>query len=100
LLGSRGHPAKYRIRSATDEIEEMVPGLKWPPVGSRVSIRYRRAPGSVPPLTDVVGYLLEVEPLLRVRNKRGEVLQIDPSDVVAVRAVGEPPSRKYRETRG
>jgi hypothetical protein len=74
--------------------------MKWPPVGSRVSIRYRRPPGSIPPLTDVVGFLLEIEPLLRVRNKRGEVLQIEPSDVVAVRAVGEPPARKYRGTRG
>jgi hypothetical protein len=65
-----------------------------------VSIRYRRPPGSVPPLTDVVGYLLEIEPLLRVRNNRGEVVQIAPADVVAVRAVGQPPVRKYRGTRG
>jgi hypothetical protein len=66
----------------------------FPPVGSRVSIRYRRPAGSVPPLTDVVGYLLSADPVVCVRNKRGDVVQIAPDDVVAVRAVGEPPVRK------
>jgi N-acetylglutamate synthase len=74
--------------------------MKWPALGTRVSIRYRRAAGSVPPLTDVVGYLLAVEPMVRVRNKRGEVVEITPADVVALRAVGEPPVRKYGGTHG
>ena len=74
--------------------------MNWPPVGSRVSIRYRRPAGSVPPLTDVIGYLLEVDPVVRVRNKKDDVVVIAPVDVVAVRAVGEPPVRKYGGTRG
>jgi N-acetylglutamate synthase len=74
--------------------------MKLPPLGSRVSIRYRRPAGSVPPLTDVVGYLVEADPVVRVRNKRGTVVEIAPADVVAVRAVGEPPVRKYRGGHG
>jgi hypothetical protein len=74
--------------------------MNWPPVGSRVSIRYRRPAGSVPPLTDVIGYLLEVDPMVRVRDKKGDVIAIAPRDVVAVRAVGEPPLRKYGGPRG
>lgn len=70
--------------------------MHWPPVGTRVSIRYRRPAGSVPPLTDVIGYLLDLDPLVRVRNKKGVVVEIEPADVVAVRAVGPPPVRKYR----
>ena len=46
-----------RSRSAT---EPAMPDL--PPVGTRVSLRYRLPAGSVPPLTDVVGHLLEVGP--------------------------------------
>ena len=68
--------------------------MKLPEVGTRVSIRYRRPAGSVPPLTDVVGYLLAVDPVVRVENKRGEVVVITPADLVAVRAVGDPPTRK------
>ena len=68
--------------------------LRLPAIGTRVSIRYRRPAGSVPPLTDVVGYLLAVDPVVRVRNKRGEEVEIAPPDLVAVRAVGDPPVRK------
>jgi hypothetical protein len=68
--------------------------MKLPEVGTRVSIRYRRPSGSVPPLTDVVGYLLAVDPVVRVENKRGEVVVIAPADLVAVRAVSDPPARK------
>jgi N-acetylglutamate synthase len=70
--------------------------MKLPAVGTRISLRYRRPAGSVPPLTDVVGYLLQVEPQVLVRTKRGEVVEISPADVVAVRAVGDPPVAKYR----
>jgi len=68
--------------------------FSWPALGTRIVIRYRRPPGSVPPLTDVIGYLLASDPLVRVRNKRGEVVEIAPDDVVAMRLVGEPPVRK------
>ena len=43
--------------------------LSWPALGTRVTVRYRRPAGSVPPLTDAVGHLLEVGPVVRVRTK-------------------------------
>ena len=64
-----------------------------PTVGTRVSLRYRLPAGSVPPLTDVVGHLLDVAPTIRVRTKRGDVVDVSPDDVVAVRAVGDAPVR-------
>jgi hypothetical protein len=74
--------------------EQSDPGMSLPAVGTRVSIRYRRPAGSVPPLTDVVGYLLAVDPVVLVRNKRGDVVEVAPGDLVAVRAIGDPPVRK------
>jgi hypothetical protein len=65
-----------------------------PMPGTRVVIRYRRPTSSVPPLTDVIGYLLEVDPLLRVLTKNGDVVEVSPADVVAMKAVGDPPTRK------
>lgn len=70
--------------------------ISWPALGTRVVIRYRRPPGSVPPLTDVIGHLLRVNPV-QVRTKRGDVVQISPDDVVIVRAVGDPPARRRSE---
>lgn len=64
-----------------------------PPVGSRVSLRYRLPAGSVPPLTDVVGQLLEAGAVLRVRTKRGDVVNIAATDVVAVKALTAAPVR-------
>jgi len=69
-------------------------GVGWPAVGTRVVIRYRRPAGWVPPLTDVIGHLLEVDPMLKVRTKRGDVVEVAPADVVIVRAVGDPPVRR------
>ncbi|HZA09392.1 MAG TPA: hypothetical protein VE759_05025 [Mycobacterium sp.] len=71
-------------------------GFDWPALGTRVVIRCRRPAGSVPPLTDVIGYLLATDPMVRVRNKREEVVDISPADVVVVRALGDPPVRKTR----
>jgi N-acetylglutamate synthase len=56
-------------------------------------VRYRRPPGSVPPLTDAVGHLLGIEPLVRVRTKTGAVVQFALADVVAVRALSDAPVR-------
>jgi ribosomal protein S18 acetylase RimI-like enzyme len=67
--------------------------MQLPPVGTRVMVRYRRPAGSVPPLTDVIGHLLAVEPTLRVRTKRGDVVEVDPADVVAVKALAAAPLR-------
>ncbi len=64
-----------------------------PAVGTRVSLRYRRPVGSVPPLTDVIGHLLETGPLVRVQTKTGVVVEIAPGDVIAVRALTAAPVR-------
>ena len=62
-------------------------------VGARVVVRYRLPAGSVPPLTDVIGHLLGIGPTLRVRTKRGDVLEIAADDVVAIKAVAAAPVR-------
>src|SRR5690349_2552111 len=64
-----------------------------PVVGTRVSVRYRRPPGSVPPLTDVIGRLVETGPLVRVQAKTGEMVEIAADDVVTVRALTDVPVR-------
>jgi N-acetylglutamate synthase len=58
-----------------------------------VTVRYRRPAGSVPPLTDVVGHLLDIKPLVRVQTKTGAVIQFAPADVVAVRTLSDAPVR-------
>jgi hypothetical protein len=67
--------------------------VSWPPPGTRVTVRYRRPAGSIPPLTDAVGHLLDIEPLVRVQTKTGAVVQFAPTDVVAVRALSDAPVR-------
>jgi N-acetylglutamate synthase len=64
-----------------------------PAVGTRVSLRYRRPTGSEPPLTDVIGHLIETGARLRVRTKTGAVVEIAADDVVAVRALTAVPLR-------
>lgn len=64
-----------------------------PEAGARVSLRYRLPPGEIPPLTDVVGRLLETAPAVLVQTRSGEVVTIDPADVVAVRVLPEVPVR-------
>jgi len=67
--------------------------VSWPDLGTRVTVRYRRPAGSVPPLTDAVGYLAGVDPLVRVRTKTGAVVEFAPSDVVALRVLTDVPIR-------
>jgi N-acetylglutamate synthase len=67
--------------------------VSWPDLGTRVTVRYRRPPGSVPPLTDAVGHLLAVEPLVRVRTKTGAVVGFAAADVVALRVLTDAPVR-------
>jgi N-acetylglutamate synthase len=67
--------------------------VSWPQPGTRVTVRYRRPAGSVPPLTDAVGHLLDIEPLVRVQTKTGTVVQIASADVVAVRVLSDAPVR-------
>jgi len=64
-----------------------------PAVGTRVSLRYRLPAGSVPPLSDVVGHLLDVGSTLSVRTKRGDVVDVSAADVVAIRALSDQPVR-------
>ncbi|MGE2716836.1 N-acetylglutamate synthase, CG3035 family [Mycolicibacterium litorale] len=66
-----------------------MPDLPRP--GTRVSLRYRLPAGSVPPLNDVVGHLLEREPVVRVRTKTGDTVEISPADVVTVRTLTDVP---------
>ena len=58
--------------------------VSWPDLGTRVTVRYRRPAGSVPPLTDAVGHLLAVDPLVRVQTKTGAVVEFASTDVVAL----------------
>jgi hypothetical protein len=47
-------------------------------------VRYRLPAGSVPPLTDVIGHLEAIGPTLRVRTKRGEVVDVAAADGVVI----------------
>ena len=67
--------------------------VAWPDLGTRVTVRYRRPAGSVPPLTDAVGHLLAVDPVVRVRTKTGAVVEFAPADVVALRILTDAPVR-------
>ena len=67
--------------------------IDLPALGTRVSLRYRLPAGSTPPHTDVVGHLVEVGAMVRVRTKHGDVVDVAPDDVVAVRVVPELPVR-------
>lgn len=67
--------------------------VSWPDPGTRVTVRYRRPAGSVPPLTDAVGHLLTVDPMVRVRTKTGAVVEFAPADAVALRVLTDTPIR-------
>lgn len=67
--------------------------ISWPALGTRVMVRYRLAEGSVPPLTDAVGHLLAVDPVVRVQTKSGSVVECPPADVVMLRVLTFAPVR-------
>ncbi|OBK37841.1 hypothetical protein A5658_27185 [Mycobacterium sp. 1245111.1] len=67
--------------------------VSWPELGARVMVRYRLPAGSVPPLTDVIGNLLECGPRIRVHAKTGEIVELAPDDVVAARLLSDKPVR-------
>jgi len=67
--------------------------VSWPDLGTRVTVRYRRRAGSIPPLTDAVGHLLAVDPVVRLRTKTGAVVECAPADVVALRILTDTPVR-------
>lgn len=65
-----------------------------PSVGARVSLRYR-LPSSLndDALTDVIGHLEALDPVVVVRTKSGDAVEIDPADVVSVRELSHAPVR-------
>lgn len=65
----------------------------WPALGTRVMVRYRLAEGSVPQLTDAVGHLLAVDPVVRLQTKTGAVVECSPTDVVMLRVLTFAPVR-------
>jgi hypothetical protein len=67
--------------------------VSWPELGTRVTVRYRRPAGSVPPLTDVIGHLLETTPLVRVQTKAGAVVHFAPGDAISLRMLSDTPVR-------
>jgi N-acetylglutamate synthase len=67
--------------------------VRWPALGTRVTVRYRRPAGSVPPLTDAVGHLLALDPMVRVRTKTGAVAEFAAADVVGLRVLSDAPVR-------
>ncbi|MFI5506773.1 GNAT family N-acetyltransferase [Mycobacterium sp. NPDC051804] len=67
--------------------------MQIPPVGTRVMIRHRLPAGSVPPLTDVIGHLVQTEPTLHVRTKRGDVVAVAVDEVVVIKALAAAPVR-------
>ena len=70
--------------------------MQMPPIGTRVMVRHRLPAGSVPPLTDVIGHLVQTDPTLQVRTKRGDVVAVAVDDVVVIKALGAAPVRSLR----
>ncbi|WP_367141217.1 GNAT family N-acetyltransferase [Mycobacterium sp.] len=56
-------------------------------------MRYRRPPGSIPALSDAVGYLVQVDPTVRVQTRHGEVVEFAAADVLTVRRLTDVPVR-------
>ena len=83
----------WTARRGPRSVRSLSPVPELPPTGTRVSLRYRLPAGSAPPLTDVVGHLVAVGPILRVRTKRGDEVDVAAVDVVAVKALADAPVR-------
>ncbi len=74
-------------------LTRLVTDAAWPDPGTRVAVRYRRAAGSVPPLTDVIGTVMQLKPTLQIRTKTGAVIDIALTDVSTVRILTDAPVR-------
>lgn len=63
-----------------------------PPIGSRVTVRYRESDGGQ---TDVIGHLVSGPPVIEVRaaDSAEKTVRIDAADVVAVRELSHAPVR-------
>ncbi|MUL76621.1 GNAT family N-acetyltransferase [Mycolicibacterium sp. CBMA 226] len=62
-------------------------------VGSRVSLRYRLPGPDTEAFTDVVGHLEALAPLVVVRTKSGDRVEISPAAVMSVRELSHAPVR-------
>ncbi len=62
-------------------------------VGSRVSLRYQLADSETEAFTDVVGHIEALTPLVVVRTKSGERVEVRPADVMSVRELSHAPVR-------
>ncbi|WP_024440120.1 GNAT family N-acetyltransferase [Mycobacterium sp. UM_WGJ] len=62
-----------------------------PEIGVRVSLRYLRAPGSEPPMGDVIGHLVATSPLVQVRSADGVTHECRHADVLYVRRLTDRP---------
>lgn len=58
-----------------------------------MSLRHRLPPGSATPLTDVIGHLEAVSPVVVVRTKSGQAVEVAPGDIVSVRELSDRPVR-------
>ena len=67
--------------------------ISWPELGARVMVRYRLPAGSVAPLTDVIGHLLQAAPLVRIQTNTGEIVEFAQDEVVAQRTLSDKPVR-------
>lgn len=67
--------------------------ISWPDPGTRVTVRYRRPAGSIPPLTDAVGHLVAVGPMVRLQTKTGAIVEFAADDAVALRVLTDSPIR-------
>ncbi|GAA4820849.1 GNAT family N-acetyltransferase, cg3035/Rv0428c family [Tomitella cavernea] len=74
----------------------MGPGRRHPApaVGSRVVLRFRREPGSVPSQSDALGTLVALSPLVRVRTADGAEVSVEPGRVVVLKSVPPRPVRR------
>ncbi|WP_182358048.1 GNAT family N-acetyltransferase, cg3035/Rv0428c family [Tomitella gaofuii] len=75
--------------------DAMGPGRRHPTpaVGSRVVLRFRREPGSVPSQSDALGTLVALSPLVRVRTADGSEVSVEPGRVVVLKSVPPRPVR-------
>lgn len=67
--------------------------IALPGIGTRVAVRFRLPPGSEPPLSDAVGHLISLDPLVRVRTKTGEIVEFAAADALTVRRLTDVPVR-------
>ncbi|MGC5162313.1 N-acetylglutamate synthase, CG3035 family [Rhodococcus sp. DT1] len=69
------------------------PAVPAVPLGSRVVLRYRLPAGYSHPMTDVIGELVSMEPVVAVRTADKRLVQVSPSAVVAVKQIAARPVR-------